>query len=184
MGFPKQEYWSALPSPFPGDLPNPGIKPLSPALQADSLPLSHLGSPYVKIINPQSNFKNNRHIETLCSLSKRVSIHSVDFFSYPYCVCSHVGSCQVGWESPVLSKTCSPFWTFPGRHIPVSLQPWVVMWQNSGTLEYGESVCLASNIPGEDLHVHCLPFQPDAKDPGSTQDPWKMVGSLGRSLVP
>ena len=80
MGFPKQEYWSGLPFPFPGDLPNPGIKPPSPALQADSLPLSHLGSPYVKIINPQSNFKNNRHIETLCSLSKTVSIHSVDFF--------------------------------------------------------------------------------------------------------
>ena len=29
MGFPRQEYWSRLPSPFPGDLPNPGIKPMS-----------------------------------------------------------------------------------------------------------------------------------------------------------
>ena len=48
LGFLKQEYWSRLPLPFPGDLPNPGIKPPSPALQADSLPLSHLGSPYVK----------------------------------------------------------------------------------------------------------------------------------------
>ena len=35
-GFPRQEYWSGLPSPSPGDLPNPGIKPGSPALQADS----------------------------------------------------------------------------------------------------------------------------------------------------
>ena len=32
MGFPKQEYWSGLPFPSPGDLPNPGIKPASPAL--------------------------------------------------------------------------------------------------------------------------------------------------------
>ena len=38
MGFSRQEYWSGLPFPSPGDLPNPGIKPGSPALQADSLP--------------------------------------------------------------------------------------------------------------------------------------------------
>ena len=38
MGFFRQEYWSGLPFPFPGDLPDPGIKPRSPALQADSLP--------------------------------------------------------------------------------------------------------------------------------------------------
>ena len=42
MGFSRQEYWSRLPCPPPGDLPDPGIKPGSPALQADSLPLSHL----------------------------------------------------------------------------------------------------------------------------------------------
>ena len=34
MGFPRQEYWSRLPFPSPGDLPHPGIKPRSPALQA------------------------------------------------------------------------------------------------------------------------------------------------------
>ena len=37
MGFSRQEYWSGLPFPSPGDLPNPGIKPRSPALQADAL---------------------------------------------------------------------------------------------------------------------------------------------------
>ena len=37
MGFSSQEYWSGLPFPSPGDLPDPGIKPESPALQADSL---------------------------------------------------------------------------------------------------------------------------------------------------
>ena len=36
MGFSRQEYWSGLPFPSPGDLPNPGIKPESPALQANS----------------------------------------------------------------------------------------------------------------------------------------------------
>ena len=45
MGFPRQEYWSGLTFPSPGDLPHLGIKPMSPAWQVDSLPLSHLGSP-------------------------------------------------------------------------------------------------------------------------------------------
>ena len=36
MGFSRQEYWSGLPFPSPGDLPNPGIEPWSPALQADT----------------------------------------------------------------------------------------------------------------------------------------------------
>ena len=38
MGFSRQEYWSGLPFPSPGDIPDSGIKPRSPALQADSLP--------------------------------------------------------------------------------------------------------------------------------------------------
>ena len=46
IGFPRQENWSESPFPPPGDLPNPGIKLMSPALQMDSLPLSHLGSPH------------------------------------------------------------------------------------------------------------------------------------------
>ena len=42
LGFPRQEYWSGLPFPAPGNLPDPEFKPESPAWQADSLPLSHL----------------------------------------------------------------------------------------------------------------------------------------------
>ena len=45
MGFLRQEYWSELPFPSPWDLPDPGNEPTSPALQAESLPLSHQGSP-------------------------------------------------------------------------------------------------------------------------------------------
>ena len=44
MGFPRQEYWSGLPFPSPGDLPNTGIEHLSPALAGGSLPLSHQGN--------------------------------------------------------------------------------------------------------------------------------------------
>ena len=48
IGFFRQKYWSGLPCPPPGDLPNPGIEsasPVAPALQVDSLPLSHFGKP-------------------------------------------------------------------------------------------------------------------------------------------
>ena len=45
MEFSSQEYWSGLPFPSPGVLPDPGIQPASPALQEDSLALSHLGNP-------------------------------------------------------------------------------------------------------------------------------------------
>ena len=46
MGFPRQEYWSELPFPSPGDLSYPGIELKPPALQADSLPLGHFGRPW------------------------------------------------------------------------------------------------------------------------------------------
>ena len=45
MGFPRQEYWSGLPFSSPGDLPDPGIKPGSPALQADALTSEPPGKP-------------------------------------------------------------------------------------------------------------------------------------------
>ena len=45
MGFSGQEYWSGLPFPSPGDLPDPGMEPGSPALQADSLPSELPGKP-------------------------------------------------------------------------------------------------------------------------------------------
>ena len=45
MGFCRQEYWSGLPFPSPGDLPNLGIEPGSPALQTDALLSEPLGKP-------------------------------------------------------------------------------------------------------------------------------------------
>ena len=52
MGLSRQGYWSGLPFPSPGDLPHPGIKlvfPVAPALQMNSLLLSHLGSPSMNV---------------------------------------------------------------------------------------------------------------------------------------
>ena len=67
MGFSRQAYWSGFSCPPPGDLPNPGIKPefpVSPALQEDSLPLSHQGSLVLHL--PQC--KQQRCNEHLCNL--------------------------------------------------------------------------------------------------------------------
>ena len=57
MGFSRQEYWSGLPFPSPGDLPNPGIEPGSPALQADSLPTKIQGKPIL-----------DKHMYQICGL--------------------------------------------------------------------------------------------------------------------
>ena len=67
----RQEYWSGLPLPPPGDLPNPGIKPLSsasPALLVDSLPLSLLGSPFIKWMHA---------LEILIACNKDVSLSNL-----------------------------------------------------------------------------------------------------------
>ena len=47
MGFSRQEHWSGLPFPSPGDHPNPGMTPGSPALQADSLPSEPPGKHFI-----------------------------------------------------------------------------------------------------------------------------------------
>ena len=56
MGFSRQEYWSGLPFPSPGDLPDPVIEPGSPTLQADALTSEPPGKPIVNLKwNPKSS---------------------------------------------------------------------------------------------------------------------------------
>ena len=54
MRFSRQEYWNGLPFPSPGELPDPGIEPRPPALQADALPTELCGKPLVYISSVQS----------------------------------------------------------------------------------------------------------------------------------
>ena len=51
MGFSRQESWSGLPFPSPGDLPDPGFEPGSPALQMESLPSDLRGKPAFKYVS-------------------------------------------------------------------------------------------------------------------------------------
>ena len=65
MGFSGQEYWSGLPFPSPGDLPDPGIEPRSPSLQADALTSEPPGKPHEdeirlkELFAANSNLRNN-----------------------------------------------------------------------------------------------------------------------------
>ena len=55
MEFSRQEYWSGLPFPSPGDLPDPGVEPGCPTLQADSLPSDSWGKPYLGMNSKLTN---------------------------------------------------------------------------------------------------------------------------------
>ena len=70
-GFSRQEYWSGLPSPSPGDLPDPGIEPRSPAFQADSLPSE-----------PQKR------------LSRRQKINTKSKTTIAFCICLNAKWCE------------------------------------------------------------------------------------------
>ena len=72
MGFSRQEYWSGLPCPSPGDLPDLGIEPISAALQADSLPWATREALYVNI-----------HLVSWLTLSKIVSYSALYPSSLP-----------------------------------------------------------------------------------------------------
>ena len=66
MGFSRQEYWSGLPFPLPGDLTDPGIEPRSPTLQADALTsVGHQGSPNKMYISLQIMFFKSLEVADL-----------------------------------------------------------------------------------------------------------------------
>ena len=54
MGFSRQEYWSGVPFPSPGDLPNPGIEPRSPVLESDALTSEPPGKPMPEYHNSRT----------------------------------------------------------------------------------------------------------------------------------
>ena len=65
MEIPRQEYWRGLPFTSLGDLLDSGIEPESPALQADSLQVSHQGSPHTPRENPNYNSRVTRDLKGL-----------------------------------------------------------------------------------------------------------------------
>ena len=99
MEFSRQEDWSGLPFPSPGDLPDSGIKPvslMSPALQAHSLPLSHQRSPIRVFVfsgyMPRSEIAGS-YSYSICSLKK---------LQYCFTQCLHQFTFPpIVWEGPL-----------------------------------------------------------------------------------
>ena len=80
MGYSRQEYWSGFPFLAPGDLPDPGIEPVSPALQADSLPLHHQGSPGKCLVLSHQRIQNLGHVKRPLTTGSVLSPLSAHFF--------------------------------------------------------------------------------------------------------
>ena len=64
MGFSTQEYWSGLPFPSPGDLPDPGIEAGSPALEADALTSEPPGKPKLDFVKIKFPYIKGHHLES------------------------------------------------------------------------------------------------------------------------
>ena len=87
LGFSRQEDWSGLPFPSPGDLPNTGIEPRSPALQADALP----SEPPGKSSFPKEN-------------KSWIFIGKIDVKAEPPTLCPHDGKSWLTWKDPDTGK--------------------------------------------------------------------------------
>ena len=80
----KQKYWSGLPFPTARDLPNPGIKPISPALTGRIVPLNHLGSPQITQLSPSIVFSEVPHFFMFSLTLLRKLITFIHVFSSCY----------------------------------------------------------------------------------------------------
>ena len=163
MGFPRQEHWSRLPF-SPGDLHDPGIEPVSPALQEDSLPLSNLGSP-VTPIHTTDNTQKDCIKFPLTEASLRYSSHIIkdnvkkqkkrwEFWPHAQNPCTDAAFAW-GWFSSV--QLLSRVWLF--------VTPWTAAHQASLSITNSWSLLklmsIASVMPSNHLILcHPLLLQP------------------------
>ena len=124
MEFSRQEYWSRLPCPALEDLCNSGIEPGSPALQADSSPLSHQGSPGLG--GTGNNLSSNREANTSQS-KKRASVLQTSWSHAESEALSTLpdSSCFL-WSPSSISAFADGKWKFSGKwlsHSQTAKQP-------------------------------------------------------------
>ena len=123
LGLSRQEYWSGLPCPPPGDPPNPGVKPVSAALQADSLPTEPHGKPrrHSTLYGAQNSYGERQKtkaypILTLKTKTIQKNLLSILIFCFEIFIIN-------SWE---FSKKCTqmyvPFTQFPPIVIPCTVQ--------------------------------------------------------------
>ena len=114
MGFSRQEYWSGLLCPPPGDFPDPGTEPKSSALQEDSLPLSHWGSssqeytPSLKII-----------VRDGCRMTRMQRESCFSFFHFPPKVQRQKKNSKIG-KVIIYMRFCYIWKTKENTNVPTS----------------------------------------------------------------
>ena len=98
--FPRQEYWSGLPFPSPGDLPDPGIKPGSPALQMDSVPSEPPGYPcaYFHLIKKKKIPDFERTLLSFFLDSFETVLREITVFSQDSLFCFLMNYCLLSLE--------------------------------------------------------------------------------------
>ena len=102
MEFSRPEYWSEWPFPSPGDLPNPGMKPRSPIMQADSLPSEPPGKPVVAV-SKRLNLLLYSYFLDCCKLFS--DILSLHYYNNQYsCFAKLHGRLRTLHQVPKLSK--------------------------------------------------------------------------------
>ena len=72
MGFPRQEYWSGLPFPSPGDLPNPGTEPVSPALAGRFFTIEPEGKSFLTLVKNETSCKVHTQVIILTKFYRLV----------------------------------------------------------------------------------------------------------------
>ena len=146
MEFPKQEYWSGLPFPSPEALPDPGIKPWSPSLQADSLSFELQGSPY-----PYSYLKQEK-----MGMWHKWRCWEVTGSRLPLC---YRGSC---WVHPRFCLYLSAYQRaspcrvgFPAQPSALTWRCWIICWII--IKDYFNSHLLSISMQKELWMWFCLP---------------------------
>ena len=118
MKFSRPEYWSGYPLPSPGDLPNPGIGPSSPALQVDSLPAESKGKPKSTGVGQFSSVQFS-----LSVVSDSLRPHELQH-ARPPCPSPtpavHPNSCVSNWRCYPAISSCHPLLLLPP--IPSSMR--------------------------------------------------------------
>ena len=189
MGFSSQKYWSGLPVPSPGDLPDPGMEPRSPTLRADALTSESRGMPGAN--GDGGNEDNNNLLENIACM-----------YCYTHCPqpCSRPppthASTGDSWTLPGKSGAVSrgataPFsWTLGNTRFCLCLQESISQsCVGSGSSVVGLMVTSSKRVydtPRSDAHrapgpaaVHCCPIQEKQTAPYSLSQslwgPWVLV---------
>ena len=109
MGFSRQEYWSGLPRPSPGDLPDPGMEPVSPASpsrQPDSLPAGPSGKTVTPDFSSSNSLATTNPLPVPVVLSENDSSEGIPNGGHniPTCSGTVTGAQEAGW------RTVSELW--------------------------------------------------------------------------